>query len=97
MNPNSIAAKDGRIREGDRILQVTKAKKKTSVIMLTDLYKFINTCTKCVSVQINGMDVQNREEAVAILTREDSTNISLLLARPDIEVRITLKQLKEMK
>ncbi|KAG5282303.1 hypothetical protein AALO_G00054500 [Alosa alosa] len=55
VNPNSIAAKDGRIREGDRILQ------------------------------INGMDVQNREEAVAILTREDSTNISLLLARPDIE------------
>uniref|UniRef100_A0A672L8Z7 PDZ domain containing 4 n=1 Tax=Sinocyclocheilus grahami TaxID=75366 RepID=A0A672L8Z7_SINGR len=52
VNPNSIAAKDGRIREGDRILQ------------------------------INGMDVQNREEAVAILTREDSTNISLLLARP---------------
>lgn len=55
VNPNSIAAKDGRIREGDRILQ------------------------------INGVDVQNREEAVAILTREDSTNISLLLARPDIE------------
>ncbi|XP_067302952.1 PDZ domain-containing protein 4 isoform X2 [Pseudorasbora parva] len=55
VNPNSIAAKDGRIREGDRILQ------------------------------INGVDVQNREEAVAILTRENSTNISLLLARPDIE------------
>ncbi|KAI4890729.1 hypothetical protein NFI96_031945 [Prochilodus magdalenae] len=55
VNPNSIAAKDGRIREGDRILQ------------------------------INGVDVQNREEAVAILTREDSTNISLLLARPEIE------------
>ncbi|TRY81891.1 hypothetical protein DNTS_034449 [Danionella cerebrum] len=55
VNPDSIAAKDGRIREGDRILQ------------------------------INGVDVQNREEAVAILTREDSTNISLLLARADIE------------
>ncbi|XP_030640465.1 PDZ domain-containing protein 4 [Chanos chanos] len=55
VNPNSIAAKDGRIRQGDRILQ------------------------------INGVDIQNREEAVAILTREDSTNISLLLARPDIE------------
>lgn len=36
--------------------------------------------------QINGVDIQNREEAVAILTREDSTNISLLLARPDMEV-----------
>ncbi|XDV45508.1 hypothetical protein PO909_013595, partial [Leuciscus waleckii] len=60
VNPNSIAAKDGRIREGDRILQ------------------------------INGVDVQNREEAVAILTREDSTNISLLLARPDIELSVGL-------
>ncbi|XP_017264990.1 PDZ domain-containing protein 4 isoform X2 [Kryptolebias marmoratus] len=55
VNPNSIAAIDGRIRKGDRILQ------------------------------INGVDVQNREEAVAILTREDSTNFSLLLARPEIE------------
>uniref|UniRef100_A0A3Q1JKI1 PDZ domain-containing protein n=1 Tax=Anabas testudineus TaxID=64144 RepID=A0A3Q1JKI1_ANATE len=50
VNPNSIAAKNGRIREGDRILQ------------------------------INGVDIQNREEAVAILTREDSINFSLLLA-----------------
>ncbi|KAM4662042.1 PDZ domain-containing protein 4 isoform 2-T2 [Discoglossus pictus] len=55
VNPNSIAARDGRIREGDRILQ------------------------------INGMDVQNREEAVAILTQEESTNISLLVARPETE------------
>ncbi|XP_071657311.1 PDZ domain-containing protein 4 [Patagioenas fasciata] len=53
VNPNSIAAKDGRIREGDRI------------------------------VQINGVEVQDREEAVAALTREQQTNISLLLARPD--------------
>uniref|UniRef100_A0A3Q3KEE5 PDZ domain-containing protein n=1 Tax=Monopterus albus TaxID=43700 RepID=A0A3Q3KEE5_MONAL len=56
VNPNSIAAKNGRIREGDRILQ------------------------------INGVDIQNREEAVAILTREDSINFSLLLARPEIEL-----------
>ncbi|XP_034028874.1 PDZ domain-containing protein 4-like isoform X2 [Thalassophryne amazonica] len=55
VNPNSIAAIDGRIRKGDRILQ------------------------------INGVDIQNREEAVAILTREDSTNVSLLLARPELE------------
>ncbi|XP_058514455.1 PDZ domain-containing protein 4 isoform X2 [Ochotona princeps] len=53
VNPNSIAAKDGRIREGDRI------------------------------VQINGVDVQNREEAVAILSQEENTNISLLVARPE--------------
>lgn len=33
------------------------------------------------------MDIQDREEAVALLTREDSTNVSLLLARPEIEVR----------
>ncbi|XP_043830832.1 PDZ domain-containing protein 4 isoform X4 [Dromiciops gliroides] len=56
VNPNSIAAKDGRIREGDRI------------------------------IQINGMDVQNREEAVAILTQEENTNISLLVARPETEL-----------
>ncbi|KAM3847256.1 PDZ domain-containing protein 4 [Vipera latastei] len=56
VSPNSIAAKDGRIREGDRI------------------------------VQINGMEVQNREEAVAILTQEERTNISLLLARPETEL-----------
>lgn len=37
-------------------------------------------------LQINGVDIQNREEAVAILTREDSINFSLLLARPDTEV-----------
>ncbi|XP_077410690.1 PDZ domain-containing protein 4-like isoform X2 [Vanacampus margaritifer] len=55
VNPNSIAAKNGRIREGDRILQ------------------------------INGLDVGSREEAVAILSREDSGNFSLLLARPDME------------
>ncbi|XP_053551747.1 PDZ domain-containing protein 4 [Bombina bombina] len=56
VNPNSIAARDGRLREGDRILQ------------------------------INGVDVQNREEAVAILTQEESTNISLLVARPETEM-----------
>ncbi|XP_070694951.1 PDZ domain-containing protein 4-like [Pempheris klunzingeri] len=55
VNPNSIAAIDGRIRKGDRILQ------------------------------INGVDIQDREEAVAFLTREDSTNVSLLLARPELE------------
>ncbi|KAI7797384.1 PDZ domain-containing protein 4 [Triplophysa rosa] len=60
VNPNSIAAKDGRIRKGDRILQ------------------------------INGVEVQNREEAVAILTRENSTNFSLLLARPEIETETHL-------
>lgn len=56
VNPNSIAARDGRLREGDRILQ------------------------------INGMDVQNKEEAVAILTQEENTNISLLVARPEPEM-----------
>ncbi|KAM9342593.1 PDZ domain-containing protein 4-like [Pholidichthys leucotaenia] len=55
VNPNSIAAKNGRIRAGDRILQ------------------------------INGVDIHNREEAVDILTREDSISFFLLLARPDIE------------
>ncbi|XP_065701737.1 E3 ubiquitin-protein ligase PDZRN3 isoform X1 [Patagioenas fasciata] len=56
IDPNSIAAKDGRLREGDRI------------------------------IQINGIEVQNREEAVALLTSEESKNISLLVARPEIQL-----------
>ncbi|XP_069484089.1 PDZ domain-containing RING finger protein 4 [Ambystoma mexicanum] len=56
VDPNSIAARDGRIREGDRILQ------------------------------INGQDVQNREEAVALLSSEESKKIVLLLARPEMQL-----------
>ncbi|MBN3283484.1 PZRN3 ligase, partial [Polyodon spathula] len=56
IDPNSIAAKDGRIREGDRI------------------------------IQINGIEIQNREEAVSLLTREDNKNVSLLVARPEIQL-----------
>ncbi|XP_063301177.1 PDZ domain-containing RING finger protein 4 [Pelobates fuscus] len=54
VDPNSIAARDGRIREGDRILQ------------------------------INGQDIQNREEAVALLSSDECKTIILLVARPDI-------------
>ncbi|KAM3869690.1 PDZ domain-containing RING finger protein 4 [Diretmus argenteus] len=56
IGPNSIAARDGRIREGDRILQ------------------------------INGQDVQDREEAVAVLSNEDCRNIILLVARPEMQL-----------
>ncbi|XP_041836493.1 E3 ubiquitin-protein ligase PDZRN3-B isoform X2 [Melanotaenia boesemani] len=56
IDPNSIAAKDGRIREGDKI------------------------------IQINGIEIQNREEAVALLTSENKQNISLLVARPEIQL-----------
>ncbi|XP_028725099.1 PDZ domain-containing RING finger protein 4 isoform X2 [Peromyscus leucopus] len=56
VDPNSIAARDGRIREGDRILQ------------------------------INGEDIQNREEAVALLSSEECKRIVLLVARPDIQL-----------
>ncbi|XP_023647892.1 PDZ domain-containing RING finger protein 4-like isoform X2 [Paramormyrops kingsleyae] len=56
VGPNSIAAKDGRIREGDRI------------------------------VQINGRDVQDREEAVAALSSEDFRSLILLVARPDVQM-----------
>ncbi|XP_069501493.1 PDZ domain-containing protein 4 isoform X7 [Ambystoma mexicanum] len=38
--------------------------------------------------EINGIDVQNREEAVSILTQEENTNISLLVARPETEVEL---------
>ncbi|KAM4720916.1 E3 ubiquitin-protein ligase PDZRN3 isoform 2-T2 [Rhinophrynus dorsalis] len=56
IDPNSIAAKDGRIREGDRI------------------------------IQINGVDVHNHEEAVALLTSEDTKNVFLLVARPELQL-----------
>ncbi|XP_061583920.1 E3 ubiquitin-protein ligase PDZRN3-B isoform X2 [Cololabis saira] len=56
IDPNSIAARDGRIREGDKI------------------------------IQINGIEIQNREDAVALLTSESNQNISLLVARPEIQL-----------
>ncbi|XP_040019394.2 PDZ domain-containing RING finger protein 4 isoform X1 [Gasterosteus aculeatus] len=56
ISPNSIAARDGRIREGDRILQ------------------------------INGQDVQHREEAMAVLSNNESRNIVLLVARPEMQL-----------
>lgn len=54
--PNSIAARDGRIREGDRILQ------------------------------INGQDIQDREEAMAVLSNEECRRIILLVARPELQL-----------
>ncbi|XP_075905751.1 PDZ domain-containing RING finger protein 4-like isoform X2 [Nelusetta ayraudi] len=56
ISPNSIAARDGRIREGDRILQ------------------------------INGQDVQDRQEAVAALSNDVCKNIVLLVARPEMQL-----------
>ncbi|OCT88982.1 PDZ domain-containing RING finger protein 4 [Xenopus laevis] len=54
VDPNGTAARDGRIREGDRILQ------------------------------INGQDIQNREEAVALLSSDECKRITLLVARPEL-------------
>ncbi|XP_068595409.1 PDZ domain-containing RING finger protein 4-like [Brachionichthys hirsutus] len=56
ISPNSVAARDGRIREGDRILQ------------------------------INGQDVQDREEAMAVLSNSKCRNIVLLVARPETQL-----------
>ncbi|XP_034055792.1 LOW QUALITY PROTEIN: E3 ubiquitin-protein ligase PDZRN3-B-like [Gymnodraco acuticeps] len=56
IDPHSIAAKDGRIREGDKI------------------------------IQINGIEIQNREDAVMLLTSEGNQNITLLVARPEIQL-----------
>ncbi|XP_074503362.1 E3 ubiquitin-protein ligase PDZRN3-B isoform X2 [Sebastes fasciatus] len=56
IDPHSIAAKDGRIREGDKI------------------------------IQINGVEIQNREDAVVLLTSESNQNISLLVARPELQL-----------
>uniref|UniRef100_A0A3Q3NLQ3 PDZ domain containing ring finger 4 n=1 Tax=Mastacembelus armatus TaxID=205130 RepID=A0A3Q3NLQ3_9TELE len=56
ISPNSIAARDGRIREGDRILQ------------------------------INGQDVQDREDAMAALSNDECRSIVLLVARPEMQL-----------
>lgn len=45
------------------------------------------------SLKINGIEVQNREEAVALLSSEESKNISLLVARPEIQVQWQQKRL----
>lgn len=42
-------------------------------------------------IQINGIEVQNREEAVALLTSEENQNVCLLVARPEIQVRKRFK------
>lgn len=36
--------------------------------------------------KINGIEVQNREEAVALLTSEENKNFSLLIARHELQV-----------
>uniref|UniRef100_A0A8C4QWY2 PDZ domain-containing protein n=1 Tax=Eptatretus burgeri TaxID=7764 RepID=A0A8C4QWY2_EPTBU len=56
IDPSSIAAQDGRIREGDRIMQ------------------------------INGVEIQDREKAVALLTKEDNHHVSLLLAHAEMQL-----------
>lgn len=56
IDPEGIAAKDGRIQEGDRI------------------------------IQINEMDIQSHEEAVTLLTKVESKNVTLLVARPESQV-----------
>lgn len=38
-------------------------------------------------LQINGQDVQDREEAMAALSNEECRNIILLVARPEMQVR----------
>ncbi|XP_072553295.1 E3 ubiquitin-protein ligase PDZRN3-B isoform X2 [Salminus brasiliensis] len=55
IDPESIAAQDGRVKEGDQI------------------------------IQINGVDIQNHEEAVAVLSKGNCKNVRLLLARPEIQ------------
>uniref|UniRef100_A0A671KA67 E3 ubiquitin-protein ligase PDZRN3-like n=1 Tax=Sinocyclocheilus anshuiensis TaxID=1608454 RepID=A0A671KA67_9TELE len=53
IDPEGIAAKDGRVQEGDQI------------------------------IQINGMDSQSHEAAVTLLTKVESKNVTLLVARPE--------------
>lgn len=90
IDPNSIAAKDGRIREGDKIIQVR------CLSFLSPVLRDQSACLEgqkvgwlkqtLLSLKINGVEIQNREDAVALLTREGNQNISLLVARPEIQV-----------
>lgn len=83
VDPNSIAAKDGRIREGDKIIQVSSWWSRLDTEVLQRRFPAV---TLNMSVQINGVEIQNREDAVALLTSEGNQNISLLVARPEIQV-----------
>ncbi|KAL2104150.1 hypothetical protein ACEWY4_001018 [Coilia grayii] len=56
IDPKSIAAKDGRIREGDRI------------------------------IQINGVEIETHEDAIALLASEKGGNVCLLMARPESQL-----------
>lgn len=49
------------------------------------------------SIKINGVEIQNREDAVALLTSEGNQNISLLVARPEIQVISTIMDVRSVK
>lgn len=50
------------------------------------VYLDMQATTHVSVIQINGVEVQNREEAVALLTSEENQNVCLLVARPEIQV-----------
>lgn len=60
------------------------------------MFCYLSTCLRgrrlgglrrnLLSLKINGVEIQNREDAVALLTREGNQNITLLVARPEIQV-----------
>jgi ligand of Numb protein X 3/4 len=56
IDPKSVAGKDGRVKEGDQILQ------------------------------INGVDVRSRDEAISLFS-SSQPDITLLVARPQLQVR----------
>ncbi|EMP39010.1 PDZ domain-containing RING finger protein 4 [Chelonia mydas] len=110
VDPNSIAARDGRIREGDRILQlplaVVRHSRATGTARSSDQHiprpaplpgALIGLEQRIVAIescnwpnlqmrQINGQDVQNREEAVALLSSDECKKIVLLVARPEMQL-----------
>lgn len=48
------------------------------------------------SFKINGVEIQNREDAVVLLTREGNQNVSLLVARPEIQVLGSWRNLEKL-
>lgn len=55
-------------------------------MILRDLLLHLSTLHLFSFFKINGIEVRNHEEAVALLTSEENKNFSLLIARPELQV-----------
>lgn len=64
-----------------------KRRKKGEIRSISGLVPILCLFTVITDVQINGCEVQDREKAVALLSSEDARSITLLVTRPEIQVK----------